>query len=1087
MIRKIFIAGMLFAAAGSTSYAYELGTHGALTYEAYKRSVLTDADFLKQLGVVNAEKPFGQIYYDISGPETRERTRQPFEEDQVARRMPLGTRPLSIEGWLMRGAIREDDLMWPVGDNPQDDPYSTLGIMRVCNHFYDPINNQPLTIKGVKPCSLLFQPNDIAPQWAMGSTDVFASPGTPDTGRRNHFTVFDAREALYRALTGKGRDTSGNEFDAAPTKVERDKYWATLFRALGDIVHLVEDMAQPQHTRNDPHAGKKYDGSSELLGHKSVYESYVEARATGGTFEVPGVFSMVADGLTYDGYPTPHFTDYLSYFTTRHIHPDPNQITIRQGLADYSNRGFFSAGTNIESDNNVYVLPDRNPASYVPTNLYVDWQGEPLGSNPDAKVAILQGSVPDSLPGGQTATNIPLTTYGAWDQFLRPQGKTDYSLNRYNYDAMADLLIPRAVAYSAGFIDYFFRGRIEAEDAHYTDTGIELKVKNALDPETAPTEWQNEKLYAKTSSNASSTLRVAYEYKDENGVTRYGASDLVNLKTDAVNGDDDIAPGKVSREVYSFPLTVPSGKIRNLKYRLVFRGKLGQEEDAVVVGAFKPASGFLVTPNYPPQDGIPGTRMVYKTATSWKLAPDEGLVAGNIDWKGWYENGKPTKVLSWMGPTSRYFGTPPHGGLITSDPNIEGEENLFTSDIYHNGEVFSVAPLSVLGVALTKDSQGKVWLVAVCRDQDDSTIVVYRRPYKKSASAAIYNPETAKDGWREIGRSSPVVGDRRLDTPWFFKGDGTEAQAMRKWIDPNDPDKRVQLKRLIVNVNIDAPSATVSPKNNDPVGFVRNTQCSANYDADGAGTGTITYSESGSYVIAVDYNDMNEVLATVDENASGNTTTTVTVTKDANGNVTSTKTNTTLSENQAASLTQSPGGSPLTLLKSSVTNIDGVSSDTYKMAEITYYLDLRKKLYVYYEQGWNQTEQKVSHTTASGTGDYAEHMYVLPELPPDLFHNEYSYSYTTQITHPDGVFSCASSYPPTTRYEPNFGSVDNLDIGGGGWAVDAEGNVLVSQKFYSDAGFEVHDTFNYLKNGDINTVLGITAGAPAYYPVGVLY
>jgi len=477
--------------------------------------------------------------------------------------------------------------------------------------------------------------------------------------------------------------------------------------------------------------------------------------------------------------------------------------------------------------------------------------------------------------------------------------------------------------------------------------------------------------------------------------------------------------------------------------------------------------------------------MIYKTATGWKLAPDEGLVAGNIDWKGWYENGKPTKVLSWRGPTSRYFGTPPHGGLITSDPNTEGEENLFTPDIYHNGEVFSIAPLPVLGAALTKDSQGKAWLVAVCRD--DSTIVVYRRPYKKSASAAIYNLDTAKDGWREIERTTPGTGDLRLDTSWFFRGDGTEAQAMRKWIDPNDPEKRVRLKRLIVNVNIDAPSATVSPKSNDPVGFVRNTQCSASYDADGAGTGTLTYSESGSYVIAVDYNDMNEVLATVDENASGNTTTTVTVTKDANGNVTSTKKNTTLSDNQTASLTQSPGGSPLTLLQSSVTNIDGVSSDTYKMAEIAYYLDLRKKLYAYYEQGWNQTEQKVSDTTASGAGNYAEHMYVLPEQPPDLFNNEYSYNYTTQITHPDGVFSCASSYPAATRYEPNFGWVDNLDIGGGGWAVDAGGNVLVSQKFYSDAGYEVHDAFNYLKNGDINALLGITAGAPAYYPVGVLH
>ena len=38
-----------------------------------------------------------------------------------------------------------------------------------------------------------------------------------------------------------------------------------------------------------------------------------------------------------------------------------------------------------------------------------------------------------------------------------------YSLNRLNYDAMASLLVPRAVAYSAGLINFFFRGRIDIE------------------------------------------------------------------------------------------------------------------------------------------------------------------------------------------------------------------------------------------------------------------------------------------------------------------------------------------------------------------------------------------------------------------------------------------------------------------------------------------------------------------------------------------------------------------------------------------------------------------------------------------------
>ena len=58
----------------------------------------------------------------------------------------------------------------------------------------------------------------------------------------------------------------------------RKAYWATLFRSLGDVVHLIQDMGQPQHTRNDPHAGKL--GRGWIAGHTSIYEKYIEARAT---------------------------------------------------------------------------------------------------------------------------------------------------------------------------------------------------------------------------------------------------------------------------------------------------------------------------------------------------------------------------------------------------------------------------------------------------------------------------------------------------------------------------------------------------------------------------------------------------------------------------------------------------------------------------------------------------------------------------------------------------------------------------------------------------------------------------------------
>src|SRR6185312_3371323 len=62
---------------------------------------------------------------------------------------------------------------------------------------------------------------------------------------------------------------------------------------------------------------------------------------------------------------------------------------------------------------------------------------------------------------GQSTVTAPLTTLSVWDDFLKKKSLAPkFSLNRLNYDAMADLLLPRAVAYSAGLINFFFRGQI---------------------------------------------------------------------------------------------------------------------------------------------------------------------------------------------------------------------------------------------------------------------------------------------------------------------------------------------------------------------------------------------------------------------------------------------------------------------------------------------------------------------------------------------------------------------------------------------------------------------------------------------------
>ena len=443
----------------NSAESYELATHGRMTEAAYAR-LTSEVQFglFSRIGVdqYSTSSPFGKNYADVSAGRIELRSATTFEED--GGRMRDRGDSLTIKGWLMRGAIREDDVLAGFSDKPvpQDDPYNTGDVVldnRPLHHFYDPRNDRGLRV-GLRI-------GQKAPDWGIGADDAFADENAADAWRRNHFTVFDAREAMFRALTGmsgsgsRAIGTGGSTPSTAADKLAvRKAYWATTFRALGDIVHLIQDMAQPQHTRNDPHAGKGYEGDAGPLGHKSHYEAYIESRAVQGEVSESNATRSALKALVYDTtptpYPIPRFNDYVSYFSTRHVQAG---VTARKGMADYSNRGFFSPGKNLGQGE--YDLPPNSITGgfYRPVPRPI--------STGDATVHIFEGSVSDAYTNA-TKPDVALTAFGAWNDALeQATSQQSFSLIRENYDAMANLLIPRAVAYSAGLIDYFFRGRME--------------------------------------------------------------------------------------------------------------------------------------------------------------------------------------------------------------------------------------------------------------------------------------------------------------------------------------------------------------------------------------------------------------------------------------------------------------------------------------------------------------------------------------------------------------------------------------------------------------------------------------------------
>lgn len=729
VVFKLFFGS--FASIAFYANAYEVGTHSRLTESAYEKSVLAaDALLERSLGVgtfieKNAVNPFGDKYYDISGSQIRTRAASSYVT--LENRMPSQSDAFRLKGWLMRGAIREDDIPdYPpfLGDNPQDDPNGKIA--RVLNHFYDPVNQSPLTVAGL-PLGI------DAPTWATGAEEAFGCPNCEDLNRRNHVTIRDARIAQWRALTGQ--DRFGNTAIAPNGQPSDDSvrkaYWATLFRSLGDVLHLIQDMGQPQHTRNEAHSPA--NGYS-----RTVFEAYTEARATGGQFKCAGgALAQAIPPLNFGAYPVPGFSRYSEYFST--VPTDMNGvIETARGMADYSNRGFFTAGSNI--NNTDYVLPDPNPSAYSTSQSTLTSPCIPAGATNE----LLSGSVSDTVTGEFNVA--PLVARGLWyvPAFPGVVQAAGYSLSEDVYKSMGDLLIPRAVAYSAGLLNYFFRGRLDIQIESYNQSDVTLSLKNLAKNDTA------------YSNNGNSQLIVTYRYIDTNQNEVFGTSDIVPM-----TAIDDVAPQAQSQSyTFTFPSAIPVGA-DELEIRLVFLGKLGNEAGAIAVG-YKPMTspGFLVQPSELPADGIAGLRHIYKEDGVWKLSTESGFVVGNVDWKGH----DPEDVLSFDGPQSRYY--------------FGANRSGYSASIYRKGRLLAQVPDSwVHGVGI-RTFNDKRYLTIISYARGIGMLYVYSREFAAAyPNNDMYDAVINPLGWKLLA-SYDTSSLGYTSTPFFMNASGTEAQGI---------------------------------------------------------------------------------------------------------------------------------------------------------------------------------------------------------------------------------------------------------------------------------------------------------------------
>lgn len=408
----------------SPSHGYDLRTHALMSERAFAQSRHLEA-YLHASGYNAA----AALDLDRITPSFR---LADFENNGT----PLG--------WFVEGAIREDDYntnLSLVGCAKPRNPASAID--RVRHHFYDPDTNGGMRFGLLTGLS--------APEWALG--ELGRGPGAAE----NQFSLVDARLYQLRSL-----------IEATPE--EREQQAALMFRSLGQVIHVLEDMAQPQHTRNDIHPACEtvLDG---IIPEHSWYEAYIEQRAHGARFR-----GRSTAPLQIAGYPAPSFTTTRSFFTAVGQH----------GLADFSSHNFFTTRTNL------WTLPlpcggrPEPPCrvdAYTPVDVLQPVKTA-LGPVVEAKVRLYLRTMLDPVSGA-AIPDVAVSSRSVWDQHLELRGDLPkFSLNVLNYDSISAVLLPRAVGYAAGLLDHFFAGRLEAsiQPGGETDpTILKLVATNASD------------------------------------------------------------------------------------------------------------------------------------------------------------------------------------------------------------------------------------------------------------------------------------------------------------------------------------------------------------------------------------------------------------------------------------------------------------------------------------------------------------------------------------------------------------------------------------------------------------------------------
>lgn len=446
--------------------------------------------------------------------------------------------------WIEKGGDWEDTI-FSLGEEKGPDH-------RYLRHFHDPL----LTW-------------DKAGLWGFDSAILWAMKNTENPLAFNNLYSWPiARKYFYNALTGDNPEHN----------------YAELFRALGQILHLVSDAAVPAHTRNDLHPGHLLNYI--FLSPRLVADPYELWAADNykdtalinyaGRAVDPAIFSR-ADLSQSPSNPISALWDQNLYTGANPLVTGSSDL----GLAEFSNANFLSINSMFHS----YPYPRLNETDY----------NENIWLNPEQVDA--EDGVVDQRIYFRKNTGEPIEHFAAagyWYRQLyiwsKPELKYAFVLDEKCHLDYAAHLIPRAVGYSTALLNYFFRGTLEisAPDTFVygiIDGGkephefahIKAKVKN-----TTPDEGMNGTLVAVAK------YKLRKDYKEDLSTDpplSISREEAFSYSVSAPIEGQSLSPGQSQNYTFDFSdHKIPAG-ITDLFLQVIFKGTLGNEENiAVAVG-----------------------------------------------------------------------------------------------------------------------------------------------------------------------------------------------------------------------------------------------------------------------------------------------------------------------------------------------------------------------------------------------------------------------------------------------------------------------------------------------------------------------